>query len=68
MESLCISSEREDVRAHARTGRGESERGRERIPSRLHAVSTGPAAGLDLTNREIVTRAEIKSPTFIREF
>ena len=26
------------------------ERRRERIPSRLHAVSTEPNAGLDLTN------------------
>ena len=27
----------------------------ERIPSRLHAVSTEPDAGLDLRNREIMT-------------
>ena len=33
----------------------DTERGRERIPSRLHAVSTEPDAGLELTNREIMT-------------
>ena len=37
-------------------GREEGERGRERIPSRLHANE-----GLHLTNDEIVTGAEIKS-------
>ena len=31
-----------------------------------HAVGTEPDAGLDLTNREIVTRAEIKSGTLNR--
>ena len=30
-----------------------TERGRERIPSRLHAVSKEPDAGLDPLNREI---------------
>ena len=30
-------------------------RGRERIPSKLHAVSTEPDMGLNLTNREITT-------------
>ena len=30
-------------------------RGRERIPSRLHAVSTELEAGLELTNHEIMT-------------
>ena len=38
-----------------RTSGAGAERGRERKPSRLHAVSTEPAAGLDLTNCEIVT-------------
>ena len=41
----------------------ERERERERIPSRTHAVSTEPDMGLELTNSEIVTRAEIKSQT-----
>ena len=36
-------------------GRGK-EGGRERIPSRLHAVSTEPNAGLKPTNDEIVTQ------------
>ena len=35
--------------------RREAERGRERIPSKLLAVSSEPREGLDLTNREIVT-------------
>ena len=36
------------------------ERGRQRIPSRLHAVSAEPDVGLELTNREIKTWAEVK--------
>ena len=36
-------------------GEAERERERERIPSRLRAVSTEPDAGLEPTNREIVT-------------
>ena len=36
-------------------GRDREKRGKERIPSRLHAVSTEPDAGLDLTNSEIMT-------------
>ena len=35
-------------------GRAESER--ERIPSRLHAISTEPIEGLNLMNHEIMTR------------
>ena len=41
----------------------ERGRERERIPSSLHAVREEPDAGLDLTNREIVTWAKIKSWT-----
>ena len=37
------------------------ERKRERIPTRLCAVSAEPNVGLDLTNHEIMTSAEIKS-------
>ena len=33
----------------------------ERIPSRLHTVSTEPNSGLKLTNRVIMTRPKIKS-------
>ena len=40
------------------------ERGRQKIPSRLHTVSSEPNVGLELTNREIMTRAEIQSWTF----
>ena len=41
-------------------GKGR-ERGRERIPSRLHNDSTEPEAGLDTTNQEIMTWAEKKT-------
>ena len=40
--------------------RGGAER-EERIPSRLCAVSAELDVGLNLTNREIMTRAKIKS-------
>ena len=40
---------------------GGAERKGERIPSGLHPVSAEPDVGLDLTNRAIMTRAEIKS-------
>ena len=43
-----------------RQGEGQRERERERIPSRLHTVSAEPDAGLELMNRESVTRAETK--------
>ena len=39
----------------------DRERGRERMPSRFHAISTEPDVGLELTNWEIMTGAEIKS-------
>ena len=42
------------------------ERGRERIPGRLHTVSTETDVGLKLTNRDIMTWAEIKSWTLNR--
>ena len=35
--------------------RGGAERGRERVSSRICAVSAEPDAGLDLTNRETMT-------------
>ena len=41
----------------------ERERERERIPSRLCAASTEPDVGLELTNREPMTQAKIKSWT-----
>ena len=44
-----------------RGAEAERERWRERIPSRLRAVSAEPNAGLELTNHEIMTCAEIKS-------
>ena len=46
--------------------RGEAERKRERISSRLCTVSTEPDEGLNLTNHEIMTWAEIKSQTLTR--
>ena len=42
-------------REREREGAGEGERGRERIPRTLCTVSTEPDAGLELTNREIMT-------------
>ena len=39
-------------------------RGRERIPSRLHTVRAEPDAGIELSDRETMTWAEIKSQTF----
>ena len=38
-----------------------AEREGERIPSRLHTVSTEPHVGLELTNHDIMTSAETKS-------
>ena len=35
-------------------GKGQREKERERIPSRLHAVSAEPDTGLEPTSREIV--------------
>ena len=45
--------EREHKQGRAETG--------ERIPSRLHAVTTEPIVGLEPTNLEIITSAAIKS-------
>ena len=42
-------------------GEEQRERRRERIPSRLHTVSTEPDTELSLTNRKIMTWATIKS-------
>ena len=39
----------------------ETERGREKIPSRLRAVSTESDMGLELANCEIMTCIELKS-------
>ena len=39
-------------------GRAERE-GKARVPSRLHAVSTEPDAGLDPASREIATRDKV---------
>ena len=47
--------ERENTLGRERKG------GREKILGRLHTDSAQPDAGLELTNREIMTRAEIKS-------
>ena len=48
--------ERERERERTQEQAHESEWGRaERIPSRLHAVSTEPEAGLKLTNHEFMT-------------
>ena len=53
--------ERESARVRVCAGWGGAEREGERIPSGLCAVSIEPYTGLDPTNCEIVTYAEIKS-------
>ena len=52
---MCIYFERK--RVHVSKGRTERARARERqrIPSRIHAVSTEPDVGLEPTNHEIMT-------------
>ena len=47
--------ERESTCTRMRRGGAEREGESERIPSRLPAVGAEPDAGLDLTNREIMT-------------
>ena len=42
-------------------GWGGAERDRERIPTRLHAVSAEPDGGPDPPNHAIMTRVEIRS-------
>ena len=42
-----------------------TERGRERIPSRLCTDSTEPDVGLDPTNHEITTRAGIEIEAYL---
>ena len=54
---VFIYFERERMHVHEQ-GR-DRERERERIPSRLRAVSAEPDVGLELTNHEIMTLAEI---------
>ena len=49
--------EREREREHSGEG---AKRRRDRIPSRLHAISAEPAVRLELTNCEIVTWAAIE--------
>ena len=48
---ILLEGEKEQVGGTER----ERERERERVPSRLHAVSTEPDTGLELTNCEIMT-------------
>ena len=43
-------------------GRGR-ERGKDRIPSRLHTISAEPHTGLEPTNREIMTRVKVGRST-----
>ena len=45
---------------------GQREKEREKIPSRPRTVSTGPSAGLEPTNCEIMTGAKIRSQTLNR--
>ena len=50
-----MGRERETERQRDRERERKRERERERIPSRLCTVSAEPDAGLNLTNREIMT-------------
>ena len=50
-------------RERAQAEEGQKERERERIPNRLYTVSPEPDVGLEPTNWEIMTCAEIKSQT-----
>ena len=43
------------------SGEEQRERERDRIPSRLHAVSEEPDLGLELMNCKIMTQAQMKS-------
>ena len=52
--------ERERERGQA-TSRAGAERRRDKIPSKLYAISTELDAGLELMNYEIMTWAEIRS-------
>ena len=64
-KNVYFERERERERERGEgTSRGGAER--ERIPSRFSIVSTEPDAGLDLTNREIMTRTETKGPMLNR--
>ena len=47
--------ERERERESKHEWRRDTERGRERIPTRLHAVSAEPNVGFDLMKCEIMT-------------
>ena len=46
---------REREKVHPQVEEGQRERGRQRIPSRLQAVSAKPEVELESTNREIMT-------------
>ena len=56
-----------EERERAGEGRREREKERERIPSRLHVVSTEPNAGLEHTNYEIMTWADTESDLSLTE-
>ena len=50
------------LRERDRVHRRGRERGRKRIPNSFSTVSMEPDSGLEATNHEIMTLAEIKSP------
>ena len=54
--SLFIYFERDSEQGRGREAVGV---GGERVPSRLLTVSAEPAVGLELTNRQTVTRMEV---------
>ena len=58
-KKISIYFERKRENVHTRASVGEGQRERERIPSRLHAVSSEPHTGLNPRNRGIM--AALKS-------
>ena len=60
---LKVYLERERERERENEQERGRERRRDRIPSRLHTIGTDPSVGLEPTNHEIMTRAEIKRQT-----
>ena len=55
LKFIYFERERVCMHMHVQVGAGAERERRERIPSRLFAVSMEPDAGLSLTNREIMT-------------
>ena len=55
--------EEEEKKEHVRVGEGQKERGGQRIQGGLYIDSREPDVGLELTNYEIITWAEVRRST-----